>query len=202
MRSNRLLAIDVAAAIAGVIVASAIRWFSIQVDFFPVGGIGFLAAFGANQTRHRAMNSAIVLAFTATRKGITLEQIQSAHEIVSVEEPTKFLHGCAEGGDRQLHDVATPGRRELCPSRKEQFRWALDNVVEGDEIRDIPTGKNPEITRNRRMVDRASVLVACPESATEIQRSGTWATIRYARTLGRRIAIISPNGDVSWTPAR
>lgn len=150
----------------------------------------------------RQPHDTVIMAFTATRKGITVGQIASAREIAEAEMPTTFLHGCAEGGDRQLHGVATPGRRELCPSRKDQFKWAMDNKADGDSIRDIPVGKTPEIRRNREMVDRCCVLVACPETETEVVRSGTWATVRYARSKGKRLAVISPNGDVAWTPAR
>lgn len=39
-------------------------------------------------------------------------------------------------------------------------------------------------------------LIACPGGWVEIQRSGTWATVRYARKLHRFIQIILPDGRV------
>lgn len=53
----------------------------------------------------------------------------------------------------------------------------------------------PYLARNRAMVDRAQALVAAPAGPEE-QRSGTWSTIRYARRLGRPVAIVMPDGVV------
>ena len=38
----------------------------------------------------------------------------------------------------------------------------------------------PYLTRNKQIVDASEVLVACPQSAKEEMRSGTWSTVRYA----------------------
>ena len=40
------------------------------------------------------------------------------------------------------------------------------------------------------------MLIACPASADEELRSGTWATIRYARRKLKRIYLILPDGTV------
>ena len=42
------------------------------------------------------------------------------------------------------------------------------------------------LERNRRIVGDCVELVACPREMFEQQRSGTWATIRYARNLAGR----------------
>ena len=39
------------------------------------------------------------------------------------------------------------------------------------------------------------MLIAFPSTQFEIQRSGTWQTIRYARKLKKKILIIYPNGE-------
>lgn len=53
----------------------------------------------------------------------------------------------------------------------------------------------PFLVRNRDIVDACDVMVSCP-SGPERQRSGTWATVRYARKLGRRLIVVWPDGHV------
>jgi hypothetical protein len=45
-------------------------------------------------------------------------------------------------------------------------------------------------------VDASQLLVAAPSGTTELRRSGEWATIRYARKLGRAIWLVFPDGTV------
>lgn len=50
---------------------------------------------------------------------------------------------------------------------------------------------NP-LVRNHTMVDLASVVIATPSSLKEQQRSGTWATIRYARKQKKEVILLNP----------
>lgn len=52
------------------------------------------------------------------------------------------------------------------------------------------------LKRNRLMVDDASLVVATPAENSEVLRSGTWATIRYAVTRGKKLHIIMPDGKI------
>jgi len=54
----------------------------------------------------------------------------------------------------------------------------------------------PHLDRNRPIVDSCDVLLACPHGPEE-PRSGTWATIRYARKVGRKIFVFWPDGKVT-----
>jgi hypothetical protein len=47
------------------------------------------------------------------------------------------------------------------------------------------------LTRNRDIVDTASMLIAAPEGNAERLRSGTWATVRYARKAKKKVIILS-----------
>lgn len=40
-------------------------------------------------------------------------------------------------------------------------------------------------------------VIATPQEFVEVLRSGTWATVRYARKLGRKVYIIRPDGSVA-----
>lgn len=46
------------------------------------------------------------------------------------------------------------------------------------------------------MIDEIELLVACPSTAREILRSGTWATIRYARKARILIVRVNPDGSM------
>lgn len=58
----------------------------------------------------------------------------------------------------------------------------------------------PYLDRNRDIAaEGEGGLIATPKGWTEAFRgSGTWATIRYARKLHRRVWIIMPDGTVSF----
>ena len=45
------------------------------------------------------------------------------------------------------------------------------------------------LKRNQHIVNACDVLIATPEGA-ETLRSGTWATIRYARKIGKKVIIL------------
>ena len=50
------------------------------------------------------------------------------------------------------------------------------------------------LERNHDIVDETDMLIATPGEEQEVQRSGTWATIRYARKQKRTILTIYPSG--------
>jgi hypothetical protein len=50
--------------------------------------------------------------------------------------------------------------------------------------------------RNRKIVDVVEVLLAVPFEDAEVLRSGTWATVRYARRVRRTTVIIRPSGVI------
>ena len=55
----------------------------------------------------------------------------------------------------------------------------------------------PYLARNRDIVmEGIDGLIAAPKEFVEVLRSGTWATVRYARKAGRRIWIVMPDGTI------
>ena len=53
------------------------------------------------------------------------------------------------------------------------------------------------LVRNKDIVDQSKILIACPETAYEKSRSGTWSTINYAKRKKRKILIIFPSGNIN-----
>lgn len=61
---------------------------------------------------------------------------------------------------------------------------------------DVSEDPRPYLKRNHDIVDESEAMIAMPAGFREEIRSGTWATIRYARKLGRPIMFLWPDGSV------
>ncbi len=129
--------------------------------------------------------------FTGTAKGATVKQLVAVSGLIRHLGVTQFDHGDCVGSDTQAHDlVRSIGSAEihLHPPTNSKSRTRCNADVEH-----LPA---PYLVRNRNIVDSTQVLIATPKGMKEELRSGTWATIRYARKLVRRIFIVYPNGEV------
>lgn len=52
----------------------------------------------------------------------------------------------------------------------------------------------PYLKWNRCIVDSTDRMIAFPNIKHEVWKSGTWATVRYAKKVGKYISIIYPDG--------
>jgi hypothetical protein len=52
------------------------------------------------------------------------------------------------------------------------------------------------LDRNHAIVDAVHALIAAPKGSKEERRSGTWATVRYARKDRKPIDLVTPDGRV------
>jgi len=52
------------------------------------------------------------------------------------------------------------------------------------------------LDRNWRIVEASEVVIAFPSEINEVRRSGTWATVRYARHARVTCMIVSPYGAI------
>jgi hypothetical protein len=127
---------------------------------------------------------------TATRQGLTRDQLQYA-EMWVAEPDVELRFGDCVGGDELLfrmaaeagaYTIALPGLerpdlRAHCPA---------------DEIRE----PQPNIKRNHQIVNESMVLVAFPaQHQMQHRGSGTWATIRYAiQQRSRSLWVFYPDG--------
>lgn len=143
-----------------------------------------------------------LIGITATQTGCTEEQVARArtglyvrlHYITSHYHRVvvALAHGDCIGGDAQMHAVArefgiavqlhppiNPAKRAWCQMLPGEI------VMPPDEY----------IARNHAIVDSVRFLIALPkEEHGEELRSGTWATVRYARKIGRPGIIVRPSG--------
>ena len=140
------------------------------------------------------------IGFTGTQKGMTDKQKDTLRNILinSNPKPSEVHHGDCVGADEDFHYIVKGFSAVINklieihihpPSRRDKRAFCgLDDTVFIYERKDY-------LERNHDIVDACDVLVACPNSK-EILRSGTWATIRYARKSDKTIHIIMPDGTV------
>lgn len=135
----------------------------------------------------------MIIGFSGTRKGLTTLQRYGLDLLLQYLPATALHHGDCKGSDASAHFFA--GRLGvpivIHPPDKDSLR-AFCHAPPAVSI----LAPLPYLERNRAMVDASDVLLATPETAAEEWRSGTWATIRYARKTGKRVIVIEPDGTV------
>lgn len=137
--------------------------------------------------------------FTGTREGMTDEQKDAFSELLDSHEGAYlvFRHGGCLGADEDAHFLANT-------------RYHIDVIVHPGVTKDgYPQNRGnfpealfvhdpkPFLERNHDIVDKAKALIACPGTGQEIMRSGTWATVRYARNRKFPVTIIWPDGSIT-----
>ena len=136
------------------------------------------------------------IGFTGTQRGLSKFQKESLtklfSELIVNDRGCEFHQGDCVGADQQankinLHEHTWCRRIGHPPTNDRKRAWCSV-----DEWRIV----KPYLERNHDIVDETEVLIACPKSLVEEQRSGTWATVRYAKSLGKEIYIVWPNGEI------
>ena len=127
------------------------------------------------------------IGFTGSQEGMTSRQKMGLRLILFYFPNIQFRHGDCVGADEEAHKIA----------REAEVKQIVIYPPDSIEKRAFCEAKEiaepmPYLKRNKRIVDFSSVLVACPRSSKEEQRSGTWATIRYARNQDMPIFILEP----------
>lgn len=135
----------------------------------------------------------MTVGFTGTRAGMSEDQARQLryvlavlrHADVAVSQQTLFLDGdCPKGADRQARQIAT------------SMNCRSETVPPVD-------GTAPALlARDRAIVERCHVLVACPLTDQERLRSGTWYTVRQARDLLKPVFMLSRGGRLPASDQR
>lgn len=138
--------------------------------------------------------------FTGTSKGMSDEQQRRVgHLLIEAleREGDQFHHGDCIGADAQAARMADDLGFVI-------HSYPASNVAEHWRAGFLPCGfmylqrvehePKPALDRNRDIVDACDVLIAAPAHMGEQPRSGTWATIRYASKVGRRIVLVDRHG--------
>lgn len=132
--------------------------------------------------------------FTGTQVGMSPYQkekiVERLLEIKAEHDVCRAMHGYCIGADDEF-GVMTMNQdfvvviRPGCDSSGEMPKM-------GSSAFDEKYPPELYLVRNRKIVDDCDVLLACPKKMEEELRSGTWATIRYARKIGKPVEIFWP----------
>jgi hypothetical protein len=147
-------------------------------------------------------NTTMIIGFTGTRDGITKIQEERVVTIMHNLLPHRYdllIHGGAEGADDAIHSAAGDlfdFRIEIYPCKESRRTYWIQRKQGRGEDYFVHTTREP-LERNRIIADRCNHLIATPFQMVEIVRSGTWATIRYAREKRKSVTIVFPDGSVS-----
>lgn len=134
------------------------------------------------------------LAFSGTRKGLTVSQHERLRdELLQRRDQARadgvhlyLHHGDCIGADATAHDLALELGLPVILHPPANGR--LQAHCQGAH-RTYP--RAPYLIRNQQMLDACEQLVACPDGPTERLRSGTWSTVRRARSAGLPVTLIT-----------
>ena len=133
--------------------------------------------------------------FTGTQKGMTNQQARKLIELLlelhALENAREFHHGDCVGADAHFHHILVKFMKHEAPDHiyihppdnTSKRAWCYSKHI-------FPV--KPYIERNHDIVDAVDILIATPKTRHEELRSGTWATIRYARKTGKEVHVIYP----------
>lgn len=137
-----------------------------------------------------------VIGFTGRRDGMTVEQSARVYALLRLYSQSGVvvvLHGDAIGADAEFDMLAAMlGIKRMCrPCTYESQRAFTEAQV-------IAEPTNP-MARNRAIVADADAMIGAPPTDFEVERSGTWATLRYMRKASKPYYVIkSDGGFLDW----
>ena len=133
----------------------------------------------------------MIVGFTGTRRGMTREQRLGITRLLEDFSPSEVHHGDCIGADSDFHSIALflgipiIGHPASGIGSQRAYNKGFTQLCE----------PLPPLDRNKNIVDESDILVATPKGYREERRSGTWATLRYARSSGKDVIIVYPDGS-------
>lgn len=137
------------------------------------------------------------IGFTGTQVGMTPMQLLKVAQMIAKNALTEAHIGDCVGADseflqlvqlantnKQFAHIKTHGHVPLNPSKRVFGKY------------DVEHPPKAYLDRNHDIVDASDVMIATPKENEEQQRSGTWATIRYAKRTGTKLVIVFPDGNI------
>ena len=138
--------------------------------------------------------SKLSLGFTGTRTGMTVTQVVAVVnrlQLIAAQQHEVLIvhHGDCKGADEQFHRLVFAH----LPDASIVLHPPIDNKLRafcsGGCTVLMPRGY---LLRNKDIVRASDIVLAAPATKHEVLRSGTWATIRYARKYGKECVVFPP----------
>jgi hypothetical protein len=133
------------------------------------------------------------IGFTGSRDGMTDAQKHCFYMLLQEYRPQEVHHGDCMGADATFHQLVRERTSGIWivghPPIIDTHR-AFCNVDEERDAKDY-------LIRDEQIVAETQMLWASPNGTKEEVRSGTWATVRYARDASKPIRIVWPDGSIT-----
>lgn len=131
------------------------------------------------------------IGFTGTHEGMTQAQKNMVKRISNLlyEHGCEFHHGDCIGADEEAHKIFHKGCYTIFihpPIKSDKRAFCIGKSYPAEEY----------LERDKSIVDNCQFMIGCPKAEKEELRSGTWATIRYARKKKRNHVVIYPTGRI------
>lgn len=141
----------------------------------------------------------MIVGVTGSRYGNTTAQLHTLRSwlIEHLTEIESLHHGCCDGFDTmvsyQAHSLGIP--MEYHPPKIKTHQMVFPNG--GWDGVWWPEKEYRE--RNTDIVNICDVLIAGPKEDVEEVRSGTWSTLRYAKSIGKEYKVLRKMGGwLEW----
>lgn len=106
-------------------------------------------------------------------------------------------HGGAIGADADFHRLVLAHRPGLVGTIHPcDIASQRENFTEEELLGWAVLAEKGPLDRNKDIVNTCERLLACVAGDVEELRSGTWSTIRYARSIGRWLVVLGPAGNI------
>lgn len=128
----------------------------------------------------------MAIGFTGTSKGMTDRQAKKVYDFLLKRFNFTLHHGDCVGADAEADRIAKliGAKVVIHPPKNPRMRA----FCKGDKV----MKEKEYLIRNRDIVNSTKLLIATPKEKKEVLRSGTWATIRYAKKMGKYVKIFYP----------
>lgn len=140
------------------------------------------------------------IGITGSKDGISAKQRHSLEVLLTllylcIEDP-ELHHGDCVGADEEAFLIAVRigFAGVVHPPIDERYRAFTDRAFP-QEIRPA----KGFLARNLDIARECQLLIVIPNSYEEKLRSGTWATMRYAKRYHKPIIVIWPDGSIEWS---
>lgn len=132
------------------------------------------------------------IGFTGTRVGMSSAQKKELRTLMERLMPTEFHHGDCLGADAEAVGIVT-----ACTEATIHTHPPIDAKARAFISGGVLYKERPYLERNCDIVNNSDLLIAAPMYDNEITRSGTWATVRYARFRKKPIMRLRRNGGIA-----
>lgn len=135
----------------------------------------------------QTMQPGMIIGFTGSQKGMIVEQCDALIELLTLLKPSEAHHGDCIGADAIFHEICLALKIPIVlhPPIDESKRAFCEDAW-------ITHPAKEYLVRNHDIVNTVDLMFAVPNTREEKQRSGTWATYRYATKINKPLYLITP----------